>query len=205
MIQVNVIPGDSLEFNALLYPAQHPNTIQYIQNSINQMPMILQDSARDLYIAAQQRYNQYNSSEARQRVFHALSALDNIRQENVIYAIKSLDQCQSATLTMQRWVMAEPNVRTLYHNQQCDGYSDTYVDVEPNKIGVDHYDYRRAMSGVVRYDKDDIVANFYMDELRDGDRELDPYEKLMIQQAWEVAKIAISQLNDPTDPFKGSL
>lgn len=206
MFQANVISGDSLEFNALIYPTQHPNTLQYISNSLSQLPNILTDQSRDLYQLAQQRYNQYYGSEARQRAFHALSMLNNGYQENTIYPVKTIEQSQAATLTMQRWIMSEPNIRTLYHNQQCDGYSDTYVDVEPNKVGEDHYDYRRAMSGIVRYDSDNIVADFYIDELRDGDRELDPYEQFMIQRTWETIKIAVSQMNDdPTNPFGGKL
>jgi hypothetical protein len=206
MFQANVIQGDSLEFNALIYPNQHPNTLQYIHNSISQLPSMLTEQAMDIYHRAQQMYNQYYGSEARQRVFHAISNLNSGYQENIIYPIKTIEQSQAATLTMQRWIMAEPNIRTLYHNQQCDGFSDTYVDVEPGKIGEDHYDYRRAMDGIVRYDSDDIVTVLYADELRDGDRELDAYEQFMIQRTWETIKIAVSQMNDdPTNPFGGKL
>lgn len=206
MYQLPVITGDSLEFNALIYPTQHPNTLQYVQQSLSQLPAILHDSAKDLYQIAYQRYDQYYGSEARQRVFHALSAGGGVRQENVIYAIQDTQQCQNATIMMQRWVMSEPNIRTLYHNQQCDGYSDTYRDVEPGKIGEDHYDWRRAMTGMVLYDSPDTVAKFYMEELRDGDRELNPYEQFMIQRTWETVKIAVSQMNeDPTNPLGGKL
>lgn len=206
MFQMNVVHGDGLEFNTLIYPSQHPNTINYIQQSLSNLPSQLLDTSRDLYEIANQKFQQLNSSEARQRVFNVLSTLGNIRNENIIYPIKDIEECRSASITMQRWIMSEPNIRTLYHNQQCDGYSDTYVDMEPNKISEDHYDWRRAMSGVVQYESDDIVAKFYMEELRDGDRELSPFEQLMIQRSWETVKIAVSQMNDdPTNPFGGKL
>jgi hypothetical protein len=107
---------------------------------------------------------------------------------------------------MQRWIMAEPTVRELYHDQRCDGFSDTYVDMEPGKVGEEHYDWRRVMSGVVRYDDDTVVAKFYMDDLREGDRELDSWEKISIVGSWEVLKIAVSQMNeDPTSVFGDKL
>ena len=45
--------------------------------------------------------------------------------------------------------MAQPDIRSLYHKGHCDGYSDTYVDMEPGLVGEQHYDYRRVMDGVV--------------------------------------------------------
>lgn len=208
MFQANVINGNSLEFDALIYPTAHQNTLNYIQNSMAELPRkIVGGAAQQLVTMAQNAYAQLMSSETRMRVMNALSGTHNLRNENRIYSIKTIEECQQATLTMQRWIMAEPTVRQMYHDQLCDGYSDTYVDTEPNKIGEDHYDYRRVMTGVVDYDeKTDYMTSFYMDHLKDGDRDLEPHEQLLILENWRVVQIAMSQMNDdPTSPFKGKL
>ncbi len=206
MFQAQVISGDTLEFNALVYPTQHQNTINYIRNGLTNLPATLTQQAKTLFQGAYQYFQDINSSLSKQRAINAIAAISNFRQENTIYYINNIESSRQATLTMQRWLMAEPTVRNLYHNQQCDGYSDTYIDLEPDAIGEDHYEWRRVMSGVVNYESDDIVTKMYWDEMRQGDRELEPFEQLLILDSWEFMKIAVSQMNeDPTNPLGGSL
>mgnify|MGYP001626189315 CR=1 FL=1 len=206
MFQAQVITGNDIELDGLLYPTQHVNTMQFIQSNLSQIPSTIIGAAQNLFQEAAQKYKQLQSSATMMRVMNALKLAKNTKQENIIYEINNIEDSQLATVTMQRWLMACPEVRTLYHEQRCNGYSDTYVDVEPEKVGEDHYDWRQVMTGVVRYDSDDIVSKFYMEELKPGDRELNPYEKIAIVNSWEVMKIAVSQmLEDPTDPMKGTL
>lgn len=206
MFQAQVIQGDSLEFNALVYPTQHHNTIQYIRNGLTNLPSTLTDQAKNLFQGAFNYFKDVNSSLSKQRALNAISSISNFHQENTIYLINNIESARQASLTMQRYLMAESSVRELYHNQQCDGYSDTYVDLEPNAIGADHYEWRRVMSGVVDYESEDKVTTMYWDEIRDGDRELGPFEQLLILDAWEFMRIAVSQMNeDPTNPLGGSL
>ncbi len=206
MFQAQVIRGNDIEFDAILYPTQHQNTLMYIENSFKQLPTTLMDQGRKLFDMAYSKYQDLTSSLSRIRAMNAINSISNIYNENVIYSIKSIEDARQATMTMQRWIMAQVDIRKLYHDQQCDGYSSTYIDVEPNKIGEDHYDWRQVMSGIVRYDEEDLIATMYMDELRSGDRELTPFEQLTIYNSWEIIKIAVSQMNeDPTNPFGGKL
>ncbi len=206
MIQAQVIQGNDIELDAILYPSTHVNTMQFIQSNIAKIPSMVLDGAKALFNNATNKYRELNSSATLTRMMNALKAINNIKNENVIYEVKTIDESQSATLTMQRWLMSCPEIRELYHEQRCNGYSDTYVDVEPGKVGEDHYDYRRVMTGVVDYNNEDIISKFYIDELKPGDRELNPYEKIAILNSWEVMRIAVSQMKeDPTDPLKGSL
>ena len=206
MIQANVINGDSVEFDALVYPQQHPNTLGYIQNALSNIPATLMSAGKHLFESAYQKYLNLTSSEMMMRARNAIMSATNFKQENVIYPLLNVLDCQTSTITMQRWIMAESTTRQLYHEQKCDGFSDTYVDREPNKVGEDHYDFRRVMDGVVRYDEDDLICRTYAETMLEGDRELDPFEKISILNSWEVLRIAISQMNDdPTDPFGGKL
>jgi hypothetical protein len=106
---------------------------------------------------------------------------------------------QQAPVVMQRWIMAEPTVRTLYHKQECDGFSDTYKDMSPGIVGEQHYDYRRVMDGVIQEDGDSWCAKFYMDDLVEGDTPLIFRDKMDILSTWERVTMYIAAGDeDPT-------
>ena len=206
MFQANVIHGSEVEFNALLYPQLHQNTLNYIQNGIAQLSNTLVGKGNQLFDYAKQKYMEINSHANKIRAMNALAASQNVKNENIIYEIKSIESCRQATLTMQRWVMAEPTIRKMYHDQRCDGFSNTYIDLEPGKVGEQHYDYRRVMTGVVNYESEDHITNTYLEDLRDGDRDLESIEQLSILNSWEITRLAVAMMNeDPTDPLGGTL
>jgi hypothetical protein len=114
---------------------------------------------------------------------------------------------QNASLTMQRWIMAEPTVRTLFHKQLCDGYSDTYVDMYPGRVGEDHYDYRRVMNGVVvPHEERGGDATTYMEDLIPDDVELDLNDQIDIISSWQFIQAKVAERNeDPTSKYNGTL
>ena len=91
-----------------------------------------------------------------------------------------------ANLTMQRWIMANPSMRTLYLNDNVEGYADSYIDLNPSDgIGKDHYDYRRATNGVILDGPDDTwTLSHHFEDLLPGDRELTHSEKCDIILTW---------------------
>jgi hypothetical protein len=101
---------------------------------------------------------------------------------------------------MQRWVMANPMVRELYHKQRCDGYSSTYTDVSPGDIKENHYDYRRTTDGVMlETTEGDYVTKWYIEELLPSDRHLTNSEKIDIINTWTVVNNALMMKElDPT-------
>jgi len=107
---------------------------------------------------------------------------------------------------MQRFIMANPMVRQLYHDQRCDGYSGTYIDVQPDATKEDHYDYKRVMNGIVQQDGDGTMFyTQYMDQLHHGDKELALAEQVSILDTWEIAEMFIKAGNDPTSVWNESL
>ncbi len=111
---------------------------------------------------------------------------------------------------MQNYIMANPMIRELYNQQLCDGYSDTYTDIDKNTIGDKHYHYRRVMDAVVQDTTDsegnyDWVSKNYMEDLLEGDRELEIEEKAKVLSTWEVMNAFIKAGQDPTNPRGGSL
>ena len=116
------------------------------------------------------------------------------------------DNVHNAFGLMARYVMANPTIRTLYQQNKCDGYSDSYTDLYPGTIRDDHYDYQRVMDGVVNFDtQDDRWEIKYYTDYSDQDEELSPEDKFTILDTWNAACNVIARGLDPTDPDKDLL
>ncbi|EKD22572.1 MAG: hypothetical protein ACD_84C00043G0006 [uncultured bacterium] len=200
--------GSDAEFNALCYGAnKHPSTLQYLENQVSNVSRTLTDAGRSFFSNARQLYDQLNNSEAMRLARAALNKAGSLFQSDRIRDIWDLAEIQNAPLTMQRWIMAQVDVRAAFHEQRCDGYSDTYVDNSPEDIGETHYDYRRVMHGMVMEDPEgDDKTTFYLDELHEGDRELALDEKISILNTWDVvAELMQYGEFDPTSVWNNKL
>lgn len=208
MVQVSY--GGVADFNALMYGPKHPGTMQFLQNQVQQISdfsTTLTDAGRGFVANARRLYDELHSDEALRLARAAVRRIGNVFQRDEIKSIWELAQLQNAPLTMQRWIMAEPTVRELYHQQRCDGYSDTYVDMYPGEVKDAHYDYRRVMNGVVTEDSDGASKfTIFLDELVEGDRELTFDEKIDILNTWDIVSSLIKEgSDDPTSPWGGKL
>lgn len=210
MIPVNVIEGNDDTFNHLCYGQKHPGTLQYLQNQFSNFQQTLSHAGQQFVSSAKEIFDQYNSSEALRAARLALNKVSNIfTPDNIRYLYQPQD-LQTAQPTMQRWIMAEPTIRSLFHNQRCDGYSNSYVDVSPGIVGDLHYDYQRVMNGMVCTDDakpdEDFRITHYYDEIPDGDRELTIDEQVDILNTWDVVRAMIKRgKEDPTNSFGGNL
>lgn len=208
---VNVVQGGTPAlFNAMLFPEATPETKQWLYDQFHRDKSMLTDMGRQFMETAGALYKRLNDPSIGRMARSLVRNLSGIAHPNTILPITTLSECQGAKPVMQRYIMAEPSLRRLYHRQLCDGYSDSYVDHDPGVIGVDHYDYRRVMNGVV----EDVMkpdgtwtwcATMYPDELAEGDRELEVDETFIILAAWDTIKLAMYDKKDPTDIFNGDL
>lgn len=204
---INVIHGAGVGgFDAILYPETHIANRNYFQNQVSNFGNTLNDFGRNFMEAARNVYEQINSSEAMHLARVAIRAAKGVFNPNQILEFRDLVDFHAATPTMQRWVMASPCVRDLYHQQRCDGYADSYNDIQPGIIGEQHYDYRRVMDGVIQETGDDgWMVKFYPDELREGENELDHHQKVAILRTWDIAEMFIKRGEDITNPYGGKL
>lgn len=203
-----VIVGGSLEFDALAYGKPHPNTLQFLQNQSRMASEMLTETGREWFSGIKQIYQHVDQSDAMRfaravgRKVRSMWEIDEIRTLN------DIGQFQHAGPNMQRWIMAEPTVRTLYHQQKCDGYSEQYHDYYPGLVGEKHYDYRRVMDGIVTSDNPDIdwQASNYFEELLPDDMDLLHDEQLDILATWDRLKQhLIKGKEDPTSVWNAEL
>lgn len=195
-------------FDALVYGENHPGTVQFMQNQLDFVANTFKDKGNYFIERSRAAFETFNNSNAINYARRVISSIGkNINTEYVI-TLTELEQMQQASLTMQRWIMANPQIRSMYHNQTIDGYSSTYVDVFGDVKGDAHYDYRRVMNGIMQEDKngEPFFINYLYDDLRENDRELTFGEQISIIETWSrINRIIDLNKNDPTSPTGGML
>ena len=207
MIPVNVIHAPTVDtFDYLLFPEQHHNNASYVQRQFEQFSNTLTDAGRRFMENAKQVYQQVAESDAANLARLAIRNAKALFQGNHILPLLDIDAIQTAAPLMQRYIMAQPEIRALYHDNRCNGYSDTYVDLHPTKVGENHYDYRRVMQHMVQDTEDGWQVTSWAEDLVEGDRELGFDEKCCVLQTWDVVKMFVdAQASDPTNPWGGTL
>ena len=120
--------------------------------------------------------------------------------------LRTIGEVQHAPSSMIAMLMAEPTVRRMYHQQRVDGYSESYTDNQPGKVGEDHYDYRRVVNGVFMEEEGEWVATTYYEDLLPGTGELEFLDQVDILRTWEQMRIHLMRRKeDPTSRWNSSL
>ena len=202
--------GGGMMFDALAYGQPHVSTQQFLVNQFDNLSATLQNAGQAFIDSAQRAYDAISGSQAMRVLRAAGRAVRSAWQLDEIRPLFTIGELQHAPMTMQRWLMAEPTARALYHQQKIDGYSDTYIDMHPGDIGERHYDYRRAMDGLLVVDESsedgDWHAMQYPDELLPNDAELELDQQIDIQQAWAFLQAKIADHgDDPTSRYNAAM
>lgn len=210
-MEINVLsPQDPRLFNRFLFPDASPETKSWLAEQFQRGQERLSELGRQVFTQATQLYQSMNDPSLMRQARALTRGVKNLFHPNAIVPLDTVEAVQAATPVMQRYLMAQPSLRKLYHQQRCDGYSDSYVDVDPGVRGEAHYDYRRVMNGiVVDYVKEDGEDGWksvmYPDDLREGDRELESDERFIVLRGWDLVEAALAAKRDPSDIFNGKL
>ena len=140
-----VVNGDRLVFHNMVFGQTHPATKSFVQQTMMAPTHMLTQTGMAFIDHAKQIYETIQNSDAVRVAKAARRRLETMWSGNHIAELRTIGEWQNAPQVMQRFIMACPEIRTLYHKQLCDGYSDTYTDHQPGVIGAEHYDYRRVM------------------------------------------------------------
>jgi hypothetical protein len=205
MFQVNVIEASPQAFDFLAFPNQSPNNATYFQTQLHNFSNTLTETGARFLQGAKAIYEKVNNSHAIRIAKAAIRHAKGIYQPNVIIQIDDVEGMRSATPMMQNYIMAQPDLRTLYHKQLVNGYSDTYIDIDPKRNKDDHYYYRRVMDGVVQDSEENgeyrWVSRNYHDDLIEGHTDLTFQEKHDVMLTWNQIVALLADNKDPTDIF----
>ena len=203
---VMIVNGGPDVYASVAFGQKSPATVQFLQQQYDNLSHTLIQAGNSFVDKSRELFERYNGHTAMRLAKAALRSTQHMFQHDVIYSMQSIGAIQQAQLTMQRWIMASPDVRKMYQAQQCDGYSDTYVDMHPGTIGEDHYDYRKVMTGVIQLDPENeeidwFRKTWYTDHDL-GDVDLTLSEKVDILSVWDLMKTMMKPgKEDPTSPY----
>jgi hypothetical protein len=207
---VMIVQGGPDVFADVAFGPNHPSTLQFLQQQVFNMSDTLTAAGREFMNRGQELFEKYNGHKAIQMAKAALRASQYMFQQDIIQPLYTLGAIQQAQPLMQRWIMACPDVREMYHMQRCDGYSTSYVDMQPGCIGEAHYDYRKVMNGIVQDGSDedefDWKCTTYVTDLDEDDMDLTLTEKSDILSLWDLVKTMMKPgKEDPTSPYCDTL
>ena len=157
----------------------------YLSQQLQNIRPAYNEFSNRIYQCLQSSYNFVNNQMVKYGLLNQLDSNGIQALDNYYTELTSFIALQNANATMQRWIMAHPDVRKLYLDQNIDGYSGSYQNVFGKEIGEDDYNYRRVMDGVMRDEGDITVVRQYLDDLLEGDRELNHYEKVKILHTYD--------------------
>lgn len=199
--------GAAEAWSAMCYGETNNSTVDFLKNQFQGFGSALTDYGQKFIQSAQNAFEHFNGSEALRFARKVVGLVNKSNDTDRIVDLRTLKELQSASVAMQRWMMANPTVRKLYHQQQCDGYSSTYHDLEPGRIGEEHYDYRRVMQGIGVEDAEGLTSwTTFGDELREGDRELIMEEQVAVLGGWSAMNVLLAiGADDPTSAEGGKL
>jgi hypothetical protein len=138
-----------------------------------------------MYEQMQMSYRDTTDTLRQYNVMHELSRAGVLQEYDFIQPLITFEQLQQAQPIMQRWVMAHPEVRALHLQQNINSYDGTYLDCLPdNGVAEQDYHWRRVMDGVTREEDVGMLHRFYHEQLLEGDRKLEHFEKMDILTTW---------------------
>lgn len=208
---VQIVDGGSVVFDADIYVPPSNETINYLQSVRENYQNRLATGARDFYGSIVERVTGYDYDKLKYMAQAVVRTVDNMWMDDVIQPLYEIGHYQHAPQQMVRWLMAEPNIRQLYHNGEAEGYGERYVDANPGMIGEDHHDWQVVMDGVVEEDEDghDMSTEYFYESNPQYDPEFDELninDTANIMRSWAyMAEYALAKREDPTSKWNAQL
>ncbi len=206
---MRAISGDADDFTAAIGSLPSKRVIRGIEQMADRFDDLLSGSSRGFFERTRERTRERRLTVDRfKRKARAVRrATENLFRSDDIRLLDCIGDFQHAPSDQLRFLMAEPTIRKRYKANRCAGYDDRYIDVEPDMIGEDHYDYRVLYDGVARHHDDGTFgARFYPQELRHSNDELDFEDRVDLVLSNERLRWWMDQEDeDPTSRYNVTL
>lgn len=197
--------GDADTFAAMTYAQPSARMVDYVRNEFVRAQQVMTDAGRAMLQRAHDSFQEFMSSDAfriaRAAMHHGMSMWGR----NEIQRLPQVWRVQHAPVVMHRWIMAHPELRQLYHQQQCDGYSETYRDLSPGVVGELHPDWRRVYDGELEEQDGGLYFANYSEDNDLPEDALTYEQQTDIIEAHNTVSVAIWQNVDPTSKREDNL
>ena len=161
----------------------------------------------------QQLYDRFHTSDGRRKLQLAVKKIVGVFHTDIVQYLPTFDDLHIAKPIMIPYVMACPELRTLYEYGDSEGYGDNYCDLQPGIIGEGHVHYDRVMNGVMTAIKDEDGEEtddyeYYITIPEDEDdvaNQIEPYQQVDVLRTWETVIRCIVAGIDPASPTGNKL
>lgn len=203
----NLITGDNDIFNAYVSGRERVENRNFLARQWDRVSSVISDRGQKFMERAKNVFDAYDTDSIDRGLRAIKRRLDNRWGLNDITSLGTIGQLQTANAKMQRWLMANQKARRMWQKGRCNGFADSYVDLEPGLWGENHSDYRRVMNGIAQTDEDGNTCFVtYFDAIEEGNEELTFSEQCDILRSWQALEDNLdANLDDPTDPANGAL
>lgn len=203
----NFIQGDGLTFDALIYGGGNRSAQNLISNMSAQFNnRVHQDFLPMFQNLAGTVFEAVNVSKGLENLKALGYKLGGMLNPHQVSLLENVLEMQQANEGMRRWIMACPDIRSLYHNGMISGYDGLYQDIQPDAIGEDHYDYRRATCGIIMDRPDGKMESWQFFDDGPVEDELVFSDQVDIICTWNNMKAVLDLgIDDPTSAHGGKL
>lgn len=193
-----IIRGNTLtdSYN-LIYNPLTQTQIDFLKNNINSIYNTYTNLSNNFIKTVNGIFDSFNGNSSMLRAKNILNKYAYLH--NNICSLTE-DNIRQANLIMQKYILAELTLNSLYKNNKCYGFSDSYVDMEPNSVGEERYDYQRVVDGLLQFEEDEDIGYITYYSNADTEDELTSLDKIMILDTWNVVKNLIAKGIDPSNP-----
>lgn len=206
---MRLISGDADDFTASVGYLPSKRVMRGIEAMTDRFDDFVSDTGRGFFDRTRDRTRdrRLTVDKFKRKARAVRRATNNLFRGDDIRLLDDIGDFQHAPSNQLRFLMAEPTIRRRNRSNRCAGFDGRYIDVEPDMIGEEHYDYRVMHHGHVRHHEDGtFCARFYPQELRHSDDELDFEDQVDLINSNERLKWWMEQEDeDPTSRFNAVL
>ena len=183
-----------------------PGAMEYFNQRSQELQQSVSGQAAQFFHQARNLYQIISATDATQILRNLQSKAEGLWDHNTIHLMTNLSQLQTANPIMQRWIMAQPDLRQMYLNNEVDGYADSYVNYHGDTVGRLHYDYRQVVEGMVMPTADGYTVSHFIEERPEEDTPLTLHQKADVLRTWQLVKHYLDEADeDPTSPTGNKL
>lgn len=204
----NLIQASGDVFSAMVHGHESPRGRRFLEEQLERTSAVIGEGSKRFMERARATFDAFNVDAVERSVRAIKGRLNSRWQDHNVRPLRTLEEFQQATLTMQRWLSANPKGRQLFQKDRCHGWRDTYVDMEPGVWGERHTDWQKVNNGLVVTDEEgnSSITVYFNAFDENGDEELSLAEQRDILESWSFENYYLALGgDDPTSPSNGSL
>ena len=203
-----IIQGNRDVFNTLSgFAMPSDRDYEFMSSTSERFRSTVTRSADDFFERTRQTYRRVDRDELVRMAKAAVGNSISHWSSYDVHTLSTVTEFQNAPDCMLAAMMAMPTLRKMYLKQRVDGYSGRYENVHGNRVGHNHRDYQKVMSGIWHEDQQgEMTCTIYDSDIEDPSFVHGLRETGHIRRSWEYLESMLDDgMDDPTSRYNAKL